>query len=129
MALKQNDEDGYRKLLLQAKNERLSTLLAQTDAYLEQIGKLLHVQKERDEIGEKKKEREERNKRFMERKELEKLKKMQQQNSQLPNQIQNANPQTEIQTNVPLEDVKNANQQPNQKEVDVGFPSKAPILF
>lgn len=63
-------------MLEEAKNERLSQLLAQTDAYLEQIGKLLHIQKGRDEISEKKKEREERNKRFMERREAEKAKKL-----------------------------------------------------
>ena len=63
----------------------------------------------------------------MERKELEKLKKMQQQNGQLSNQTQNAPAQTEAQTNAPLEEMKSADQQPNetnQKEANVGFSQK-----
>uniref|UniRef100_A0A6B2KWZ2 Uncharacterized protein n=1 Tax=Arcella intermedia TaxID=1963864 RepID=A0A6B2KWZ2_9EUKA len=46
LALKFDDEDAYRKLLANTKNERLTHLLNQTDAYLKQISDLIQQQQE-----------------------------------------------------------------------------------
>ncbi len=53
-ALRDNNEEEYLKYLAQTKNDRLSQLLKQTDDYLESIGAMLQVQKDRDEIEETK---------------------------------------------------------------------------
>ncbi|KAF8820418.1 putative SWI2/SNF2 Brahma-like [Cardiosporidium cionae] len=47
-ALKAHDEVGYLKLLKEAKNERLLTLLHQTEESMRQIGNLVIEQRERD---------------------------------------------------------------------------------
>ena len=54
-ALRENDEQAYLKLLTDAKNSRLATLLKQTDEYLDKISSMLQLQKDYDEIEERKK--------------------------------------------------------------------------
>src|SRR5687768_6116363 len=49
-ALRDEDEEGYRKLLEETKHTRLRQLLKQTDEYLEKIGALVRGQKDRDDI-------------------------------------------------------------------------------
>jgi SNF2 family DNA or RNA helicase len=58
-ALKEEDEPQYLKYIQEAKNERLSELLRQTDEFLNKIGVMIQEQKERDDIEDKKKEMEE----------------------------------------------------------------------
>eukprot|EP01114_Cavostelium_apophysatum_P002760 TRINITY_DN1244_c0_g1_i1.p1 TRINITY_DN1244_c0_g1~~TRINITY_DN1244_c0_g1_i1.p1 ORF type:complete len:1348 (-),score=431.50 TRINITY_DN1244_c0_g1_i1:91-4134(-) len=53
-ALRTQNEAEYYELLKQAKNTRLTTLLKQTDEYLDKIGAMLKLQKGRDEIEEMK---------------------------------------------------------------------------
>lgn len=53
-ALRLHDVDGYRKLLSEAKDERLNTLIQQTDAFLAQMGVL--VQRERSKDSDDKKD-------------------------------------------------------------------------
>lgn len=50
-ALKMQDEDGYRRLLANAKNQRLETLLGKTDAYMAKIKGLLAKRKDEDRPG------------------------------------------------------------------------------
>lgn len=45
------DEDGYRRLLANAKNQRLETLLGKTDAYMAKIKGLLAKRKDEDHPG------------------------------------------------------------------------------
>lgn len=55
LALKENDEDAYYKLLQETKNERLNELIAATDSYLENLSQKLALHKTKDDIEEKKK--------------------------------------------------------------------------
>ncbi len=55
-ALKENNEEEYLKLLEQAKSERLALLLKETDRYLEKISAMISLQKDYDEIADKKKQ-------------------------------------------------------------------------
>lgn len=48
-----NDEEGYRKLLEETKNERLKLLLKQTDEYLDKLGAMVQLEKERNEEEER----------------------------------------------------------------------------
>jgi ATP-dependent helicase STH1/SNF2 len=48
-ALKADDLDGYLKMLEETKNERLQLLLKQTDNYLETIGAMVQMEKDRNE--------------------------------------------------------------------------------
>jgi ATP-dependent helicase STH1/SNF2 len=49
-ALKADDLDGYLKMLEETKNERLQLLLKQTDNYLETIGAMVQMEKDRNEV-------------------------------------------------------------------------------
>eukprot|EP00741_Cyanophora_paradoxa_P002047 tig00000545_g1983.t1 len=46
-ALKENDEEGYMRMLEESKNERLMFLVRQTDSYLREIGAAVSVERER----------------------------------------------------------------------------------
>jgi SWI/SNF-related matrix-associated actin-dependent regulator of chromatin subfamily A protein 2/4 len=70
-ALKENNEEEYLKLLQEAKNSRLATLLKQTDEYLDKVSSMLQLQKDYDEIGQRKKEIEERKAKLKEKKKKE----------------------------------------------------------
>ncbi len=50
-ALKNDDEDGYRALIDQAKDHRIAHLLARTDAYLDSLADQIQVQKKDIEEG------------------------------------------------------------------------------
>jgi ATP-dependent helicase STH1/SNF2 len=48
MALRADDEDAYRKLVEDTKNERLKQILDQTDNYLDQVSDVIQQQQEED---------------------------------------------------------------------------------
>lgn len=50
-ALKENDMEAYKKLVSETKNDRLETLLAQTDDYLHQLGAMAHQGESQERVG------------------------------------------------------------------------------
>lgn len=93
-ALRNQNEDEYRKMLQETKNHRLSELLKETDKYLERIGAMLQNLKDRDEVGEMKEKRLQRQQQIKEAKKKRQMMLKQQQQQPQQNSRDKASPTT-----------------------------------